>query len=1026
MKRNFTSRILSYSLAVLVLSLSVCSPIALNASSRTAAKRSRSLDVSELLVTVGPTDITFPIQSLGTTSYSVSVILSNFNYLAVAVSSIAVSGDFLQTNNCGSSVAGESSCTIQLNFLPSAAGVRTGTLAITDDANGSPHTVGLSGVSEPAGTGITTTVATANGQAGLFNITGVVTETYGAANPTGILTFLDTTNNDAVLGTASLQAGVSGQNLVNGPSSATGGEQVSAVSADFNGDGKADLAILNNAGQGCYASVQPSISILLGNGDGTFTATSSPSGAELCADNLVVADFNGDGKPDIAVASNGAGFTLLLGNGDGTFLTQNVTLPSASYANVVTGDFNGDGKLDLAFLNLSSNAEIILLGNGDGSFTTSSVNPPAAPNAELSAIGDFNGDGRLDLATIGAQPSANGGAFNDTTISVSLGNGDGTFQPSMNTDVGNALLPAASFQDVGVGDFNGDGKSDIAIEGAIVNGSTTSSDGVLMLLSQGEGTFVAAPPIAITPSPQCTQDQPCNQSSNSGSIAVADFNSDGNADVAVLTDDVVQILLSNGQNGFRTGAATVDSGAETDPDYLALTIGDFNGDGVPDFAFTESDASTVTLSLGERTESASATLPSVEITGVGDHYLEAVYPGSSSYVPSTSPLIAVEAYPIPLAQVMPGSIAFTSQALNTTSGAKTVTLSNSGTIPLQLTSIATTGPFTQTNTCGKSLAAGSKCAISIVFSPEAAGSSNGTLLITDNASSSSQSVALNGQGIAVPLAVIAPTTLTFPSQPVDSKSNAETLTLSNPGSAALNVSSVSASAGFTETNTCGAEIAPETSCSISVTFDPTVAGAAIGTLTVQSNAAGSPLATTLTGEGGVVSVSSNVSSLGILSAGGDATAMLQIAPVGGFTGVVDVACAVRYLGEGTTTDLPTCSVSPSQAQIIGTSPVSAMLSVSTTISSSSSLKNGPLDFIGTSIAMLACIGFFPCRRSKARSFIIMLVLIPAGLFGCGGNSGGSSGTVSSDSGSTPGTYQIVVTIASGAPVSSVTIPLTLR
>ena len=1008
------------------LSLLACSPLAFGASAGVSVKRARPRDVPALYVTVGPTSVAFPSRPVGTPGYAVTVMLSNFNYLAVAVSSIAVSGDFSETNTCGSSVAGESSCTISLTFLPRASGVRTGTLAITDSGNGSPQTVALSGVAEPPGMGFTATTATVTAQAGaLPTLSATVTGTYAAGAPAGLVTFLDTTNSNAVLGTALLGTGTIGQALVNGPSSATGGEQVSVVTADFNRDGKADLAVLNNAGQGCYSSVEPSISILLGNGDGTFTAAASPSGAQFCADNLVVADFNGDGKPDIAVAANGTSFALLLGNGDGTFVTQNIPVDGASYANIATGDFNGDGRPDLAFLNLSTDAETILLGNGDGTFAVSSANPPAAPNAELEMVGDFNGDGWLDVATMGEQPAADGSAFDDIVINLSLGNGDGTFQLPTTTDVGNSLLPAAAFQNIGVGDFNGDGKADLAIEGAIVNGPSTSSDGVLVLLAQGSGSFAAASPVPIKPSPRCTQDQQCNQSSNSGSIAVADFNGDGSVDLALLTDDVVQVLLNNGKGTF-TAAATVDSGAETDPDYLALTVGDFNGDGVPDLASTDSGANTVTLSLGERTETALAMLPGVAIVGTGTHYLEAVYAGSSTFVPSTSVPIIFRASPPPMAALTPGSLAFAGQTIGSTSGAQTVTLSNAGTTPLTVTSIVTTGAFAQTSTCGKSVAAAGSCKISISFAPLAAGPSTGTVTITDNAGNSPQSVALTGQGVAVPLAVLTPATLTFPPQTVGSTGSAQMVTLSNPGSAPLNVTSIVASADFAETANCGPTVEPGSSCAIAVTFTPTAGGAITGTLTAHSNAAGSSPLTTLTGQGALVSVSSSTPALSISSAGGAATAMVQVAPAGGFTGPVDLTCAIKYLGQGTATDPPTCSLTPSRIQVTGNAPVATTLSISTTAASASSRMNGLFNTAGTALAGLLCLGLLPLRRLRAQAFVTLSILIATALSGCGGNSGGGTTVTQSNPGTTAGSYQVVITVTSAAPASSISLPLSLQ
>jgi hypothetical protein len=154
---------------------------------------------------------------------------------------------------------------------------------------------------------------------------------------------------------------------------------------DFNRDGKPDLAVANEDPEA------PSVSILLGDGDGAFQppVAYAAGGYPVC---VVAGDFNGDGNPDLAVSSyNGSGTAILLGNGDGTFR------PGATYAHVtgidlVVGDFNGDGKLDLAAGGLD-----LLLGNGDGTFQPQGVLAIRYAGAEFLTVADFNGDGKLDL-----------------------------------------------------------------------------------------------------------------------------------------------------------------------------------------------------------------------------------------------------------------------------------------------------------------------------------------------------------------------------------------------------------------------------------------------------------------------------------------------------------------------------------------------------------------------------------------------------------------------------------------------------
>jgi hypothetical protein len=322
------------------------------------------------------------------------------------------------------------------------------------------------------------------------------------------------------------------------------------VVSDFNGDGKADIALANTGSN--------SVSVLLGNGNGTFNGAQNYTAGTAPA-SVAIGDFNGDGKVDLAVSNAGGNnVSVLLGNGDGTFQPAANYAAGAGPSAVTAGDFNGDGKVDLAISNAGGNNVSVLLGNGDGTFQpAANYAVGAAPSAV--AIGDFNGDGKVDLAVSNA-----GG----NSMSVLSGNGDGTFQSAVNYAVGAG--PSA----VAIGDFNGDGKVDLAV-------SNAGGNSVSVLLGNGDGTFRSAVTYAAGNAPSA--------------IVAGDFNGDNRTDLAVTnaSTNSVNVLTGNGDGTFT---APVSATASLQP--VSLAVGDFNGDGRADLAVAIAGSNSVSVLAG--------------------------------------------------------------------------------------------------------------------------------------------------------------------------------------------------------------------------------------------------------------------------------------------------------------------------------------------------------------------------------------------------------------------------------------------
>jgi hypothetical protein len=342
---------------------------------------------------------------------------------------------------------------------------------------------------------------------------------------------------------------------------AVGTNPYGLISADFNGDGKPDLAVANSGDN--------TVSVLLGNGGGTFTAQQPKLATGSVPYSLTAGDFNGDSKLDLAVTNfaNGVPSTvsIFLGNGDGTFQAPATYAAGSGPISVITGDFNGDSKLDLAVANQNDHSVSILLGNGDGSFQAHVDYPAGTSDVAAVATGDFNGDGKLDLVL--ANPSS-------ATVSVLLGNGDGTFGAPVAYATGTSGDHPIAVSAV---DFNGDGKLDLAVTN--LNAKT-----VAILLGNGNGTF---------------QPKVSYPTTNGGFIGptamtTGDFNGDGKIDLAITDqgDNSVSILLGNGDGTFQSPLEFTTGSFAT-----GVAAGDFNGDGRLDLAVANFSSNNVSIML---------------------------------------------------------------------------------------------------------------------------------------------------------------------------------------------------------------------------------------------------------------------------------------------------------------------------------------------------------------------------------------------------------------------------------------------
>jgi hypothetical protein len=377
----------------------------------------------------------------------------------------------------------------------------------------------------------------------------------------------------------------------------------------------------------------------------------------------------------------------------------------------------------------------------------------------------------------------------------------------------------------------------------------------------------------------------------------------------------------------------------------------------------------------------------------------------------------------------PTSLIFASQSVGSTSAPQSIVFTNTGNGQLSVSSILATGDFAQTNNCAILAASTGTCTIVVTFTPTAVGSRTGTIIVTDSAPNSPQTLSLSGTAGA-PANGLSATSLTFAEQAVGTSSAAQAVTLTNTGNANMVVSGVSAVGDFSQTNNCPANLAPSGSCAINVTFTPVAGGNRTGSLIVSDNSLGGPGLVTLSGNGSDFSLTSTGGGTATVKPGSTATYPMTFASSGGpFANQVNLTCTGAPA-------LTTCSISPATI-VAGSSSVAVTVSVSTTaaVASASMLRGGHVRptlaawmFQVPGFLMFGLLSVGSKRRKIAWHYALLTLVIGLALFvtACGGVSTTAKTVPPPEGGTAPGTYTMLVTATSGSVSHTTLLTLTVQ
>jgi len=804
-------------------------------------------------VTLTPSILSFGSQAVNTTSAAQTVILTNSGTSNISIAGIAADGDFASTNNCASSLAPGSACTLSVTFTPTSTGTRNGSVTITDGAG--THVVTLSGVGNAPGVGLTSstlifgsqTVGTASGAqtvvltnsgtssltlssftaVGDFAVTSSdcpslplslavsgactlqVTFTPTAEGPrTGSVVIADSTGSHVVAlagtGTA-VGVSLSPSNLVFG-SVVVGATSQLPVALQLSSNTASSLLVTGALIDGDYTLTNNCAAAVAPGGSCGLSITFAPTATGLRSGTALVSYTVGATSGTLVLALSGTGTApgVMLSSSTLSFGSQVVNTTST----VQTVTLTNSGTSDLSIASITANGDFASTNNCTNSLAT---NASCTIGVTFTPVATGTRNGTVTIAD---------GAGTHVVTLTGRGNAPGvTLAPSTLLFGSQIVNTASAAQTV---TLSNSGTSDLSIASIAANGDFASTNNCGSSLAAGSACTLS---VTFTPVATGTRNGTVTIIDGSGTHVVT-LNGTGNAPGVTLTPST--LLFGSQVVNTASAAQTV---ALTNSGTSGLFIASITANG--DFASTNncgsSLAANASCTIGVTFTPAVTGTRSGTVTitdGAGTHVATLTGTGTAPGVTLT-----------------PSNLTFGSEVVGVSSVAQAVTVANTGTSSLIISSISAAGDFTQTDNC-TTIAAGASCSIQAVFTPTASGTRSGVITLVDNAGV--QEVVLTGTG-NMPGVALSPSTLIFGSQTVGTVSSVQTVIVSNTGTSTLTVNSVNAAGDFSQTDNC-ATIVAGASCSIQVIFTPTAIGLRNGAIALSDNAGTHVIALTGTGD----------------------------------------------------------------------------------------------------------------------------------------------------------------------------------